>query len=265
MRHEIFSIPLDDISPSELDLLLSSWVSGVQQKMITTPNPEFLLLARKDEEFKNILKQSDLSLPDGVGLRYAVAALTDKKLHFRQTGVDLVEKLFHIADIYKKKIVIIDGLNQSGYKSKLIFQQKYPNAQVFIVNPGIVSFPIATHVQKEISDLSPDILFVALGQGKQEKFIHELLKDIPSLKIAVGVGGAFDMISGLRPRAPLFLRKIGLEWAWRVCVEPSRMGRILNAVFIFPLIVVWGTLKQHRFLRACKNVIPEIYRQLTSL
>jgi N-acetylglucosaminyldiphosphoundecaprenol N-acetyl-beta-D-mannosaminyltransferase len=262
MRHEIFSIPLDDISSSDLDRLLSDWVNGVQQKMITTPNPEFLLLSRKNEEFKNILKQSDLSLPDGVGLRYAVAALTDKTLSHRQTGVDLVGKILYIANTYRKKIVIVDGLNQSGEASKILFERKYPNAQIFVVNPGVVSFPISKSVQKEILERSPDILFVALGQGKQEKFIKELTQSIPSIKISVGVGGAFDMISGLKPRAPMFLRKTGLEWLWRVYVEPSRIGRISNAVFIFPLVVVWGTLKQRRFLKACRNVFPEIIDQL---
>lgn len=85
MRHHLFEVPIDDFSNAELDQQLTEWVNGTVSKFLTTPNPEFLLLARKDEEFRKILQSSDLSLPDGVGLRYAIAALTDKRLLHRQT------------------------------------------------------------------------------------------------------------------------------------------------------------------------------------
>ena len=91
--HNIFSHRLDDLSDQELGQLFSDWLNGAKPKIIVTPNPEFLLLARHDKEFAELLSQSDLSLPDGVGLKYAVAALTDQKLEHRHTGVDTLEYL----------------------------------------------------------------------------------------------------------------------------------------------------------------------------
>ena len=103
-----------------------------------------------------------------------------------------------------------------------------------------------------INDAAPRILLVALGQGKQEKWIFAHLDKLPSVKLAVGVGGSFDYISGLTPRAPKFLRRAGLEWLYRLIREPKRWPRILNAIIVFPLLI----LKEKIFGK--KNPPPEI-------
>ena len=90
--------------------------------------------------------------------------------------------------------------------------------------------------------VKPDILFVAFGHGKQEKWINEYLRDLPSVKIAMGVGGAFDYLSGQTSRAPLWMRKIGLEWLYRLIREPKRLKRIWRAVIIFPIYFVKSAL-----------------------
>lgn len=265
MRHHIFDLPIDDISNENLDAQLTEWINGTAQKFITTPNPEFVLLAHKDEEFRKILQSSDLSLPDGVGLRYAIAALTDKKLEYRQTGVELVGRLINIANLNHKRVLFVGGEEGAAEKTKQTFEKLFPEIQISIFDPGQVTFPVSDHILEALLEISPDILLVALGQKKQEKFIQEVLPNVPSIRLAVGVGGAFEMLAGLKPRAPRYLSRMGLEWVWRVFIEPRRMGRILNASFVFPIMVVYGTLRQHRFLKACRNVIPEIYRQLTGL
>jgi len=265
MRHQIFDIPIDDLSDGELDQILHEWVVGNAQKIITTPNPEFLLLSRHDASFKSILQKSDLSLPDGVGLRFAVVALTDETLKHRQTGVDLVDRLMRIGAETGKRLVVVDGLDRSAEKVKATFEQKYPGIQLSTFQPGSISFPLSESIMNRLNELHPEILLVALGQGKQERFIEDILPNIPSIRIAVGVGGAFDMLSGRKPRAPQILRRLGLEWLWRVLIEPRRIGRIFRAVFIFPLLVISCTLTSHRFWKAVRRVVPEIYRQLTGI
>ena len=84
------------------------------------------------------------------------------------------------------------------------------------------------------------VLFVAFGMGKQEKWIYENIEKLPSVKIAMGVGGAFDYISGSVPRAPLLLRTLGLEWAYRLWKQPSRIGRIWNATAVFMWLFLTG-------------------------
>ncbi|MEK7627477.1 MAG: WecB/TagA/CpsF family glycosyltransferase [Patescibacteria group bacterium] len=89
----------------------------------------------------------------------------------------------------------------------------------------------------EIRKFAPDILFVAFGAPRQEQWICDNLPLLPSVKLAIGVGGAIDMISGKLPRAPKIIRKMGAEWLWRFCLEPRRAKRIFNAVAVFPFIV----------------------------
>src|SRR3989338_5352072 len=89
---------------------------------------------------------------------------------------------------------------------------------------------------EHINAVKPEILFVALGHGRQEKWIYENFEKLPSVKLAMGVGGAFDFFAGRIRRAPKLLRSVGLEWLWRLILEPRRYGRILNAVLVFPYL-----------------------------
>ena len=268
--HKLLGVRIDDLDDLELERKLEGWLRELKTHVIVTPNPEFILLSLKDVTFKTLLNKSDLSLPDGVGLRFAIAALTEDRLQHRHTGVDLVYTLAQIAARMNRRVLLLGGYNTSSLQTKNILQKLYPTLEIESMDPGYIrtmfdSVEIPETVIAQIQLYKPTVLIVALGQGKQEKFIDQIRSNIPELCVAVGVGGAFDTISGAIPRAPIFMRKIGMEWLWRVWVEPKRIGRILNAIFVFPAVIVWGTLKQHKFIRACKSVFPEIYHQLKGL
>lgn len=246
----IFGVRIDDVSSSELPSRLSAWLDEQKPHAIFTPNPEFLLLAREDPTFAELLNKSDLSLPDGVGLRFAVAAMTPQRLHHRQTGIDT---LFLLADLCARKhrrLLLLGGINAAASDAAHVFKKKYPELDVVSLDPGFLpggftSLAIPSTLFDKIRELRPDVLAVALGQGRQERFIVDVMPQLPSLKIAIGVGGAFDTVSGRLKRAPLWMRHYGLEWLWRVLIEPKRIQRTLRAVVIFPSVVIWDTLK-HR-------------------
>ena len=113
---------------------------------------------------------------------------------------------------------------------------------LFGAGPGVAEKAIENLKSKysglRIDEKEPSILFVALGAPKQEKWIVKNLKEMPSVKLAVGVGGAFDFISGRVRRAPRFVQDIGLEWLWRFGRQPWRAKRIYNAVAKFPWLVI---------------------------
>ena len=94
-----------------------------------------------------------------------------------------------------------------------------------------------------INKAKPDVLFVALGQVKQEKWIIKNLPKLPSVCLAMGVGGSFDYISKIIPRAPKFARILGLEWLVRLILQPKRIKRIWNAVAVFMWLVVKNKVK----------------------
>ena len=267
MKHDLYGIRIDDLDDAVLDQQLKTWLNGQGSHVIVTPNPEFVLLARRNENFKRLLNKSDLSIADGVGLRFAIAALTNNRLQNRHTGVDLVDRLMNIANETGNHVLLFGGDTYSAEKTKKRMLKLYPMLNIEAIDPGHVvgnvdHSEIEEPLIEQVQSTHPEILIAALGQGKQEQFIDKIRSELPTLKIAIGIGGALDTLSGNKPRAPIIVRKIGLEWVWRMCIEPVRAKRIANAVFVFPIMVICDTLKQHRFLKACRNVIPEIARQL---
>jgi N-acetylglucosaminyldiphosphoundecaprenol N-acetyl-beta-D-mannosaminyltransferase len=115
-----------------------------------------------------------------------------------------------------------------------------------LVNKSQIHFEITDDIYKSknnelvqrINEAQPDILFVAFGAPKQEKWIYENIKKMPSVKLAIGVGGSFDFISGKIKRAPLIFQKLGLEWLWRLILEPCRIKRIYTATLKFGWLVL---------------------------
>jgi N-acetylglucosaminyldiphosphoundecaprenol N-acetyl-beta-D-mannosaminyltransferase len=247
IRHKIFGIKIDDISTNELTDLFLKWINESQAKTIFTPNPEFILKALKDKNFAQLLNISDLSLADGVGLKFAISMLTKGRLLNRQTGIDTLHLLAKCCADTEKRLVLIGGEKNSAQKTADVLIHQFPKLNVLTIEPGFISENSSKRIiedllKNKIRSLAPDVIAVALSFGKQERFIKEIISHIPGLKIAIGIGGAFDTISGRLPRAPFWMRNNGLEWLWRLCIEPKRIKRILRAVILFPIVVIWAKL-----------------------
>jgi UDP-N-acetyl-D-mannosaminuronic acid transferase (WecB/TagA/CpsF family) len=118
MSFVLNDIHLDHYSPNQLEILLHAWVTGNQQKWIVTPNPEFFLYARKHDWFKDLLNRAHLSIPDGVGLRYAIAAMGLGRLRFRKTGVDTLLQLAEICEEQEKTLVLFGAENKRAERSR---------------------------------------------------------------------------------------------------------------------------------------------------
>ncbi len=263
MHHEVFGVRFDDVSRENLTACLRIWLNEGDAHTVVTPNPEFLLEARGNAAFRELLNGSDLVLPDGVGIRYAVAALSDRTLTHRHTGADVLELLATLCAEQGKTLLLFGGLPGSAQSAADVFRRRSPRLRVIAFDPGQIDpSRLSSDLLQKLREAHPDVLAVALGQGKQERFIREVAPHLPSLRIAIGVGGALDMLSGKRPRAPRWLRATGLEWLWRLIIEPKRARRIARAVFLFPAVVACATLKRRRFLHACRRVFAEVFDQL---
>lgn len=268
IHHHLFNVRIDDLDHDELDQQLSLWLLGHEQKMIVTPNSEFLVRARRDDEFLAMLNVSDLSLPDGIGVKYATAAL-DEVLQNRHTGVDTFLHLCWLCAEKGKKILLLGGDPGSAEQAVLIVKQKHPMIEAIGIDPGglalnrVGEIEIPDDLIEKINALAPDAIAVALGAGKQEAFMVQHLAKWPSIKVAIGVGGTFETVAGVIPRAPTHWRSIGVEWLWRLCQEPRRFRRIITASIYWPLLVAWEARRQGRFIKACRNVFPTVARQIT--
>lgn len=245
---EILGVKIDSLSINEAAAKARDFLYSNKQNLIFTPNPEMLVDAQSDKYFKKVLNLSDLNLSDGFGVSFV--SLGKIK---RVTGADFVFKLCELAQKENKSVYLLGaGSKEVLQKTVNNLKKQFPNLHIVGFNPGPkIDFIVVEDENKifaeqnandnTIHDIimsAPDILLVAFGHNKQEKWIYENLVNLPSVRIAMGVGGSFDYISGAVRRAPCFLRKIGLEWVYRLAVQPWRFRRILKAIFLFPLCLL---------------------------
>ncbi len=264
LSHDILGVRVDDQTDAELDQTLKDMLAGTRANIVVTPNPEFILSAREDAEFRAILKDADLSLPDGAGLRYAVAALTDDEiLAHRHTGVDALGTLARLSAETGKRMLLLGGTGKDPETVGASFKKLYPSLDIVALDPGIIDDDVprlSEAITSRVRSLEPVIIAVALGagrgsrQGKQEKVMTLLADQIPSVRILIGVGGAVRTLAHPNLLPPPAWRKRGLEWLWRLIKQPWRWQRIGKAVIIFPLVVAWECVGRRRLFKAVKRV-----------
>lgn len=211
-----------------LEYILQSLEKRHEKYYIVTPNPELLLIAHKNPEYKKILNHARLALCDGTGV-FLAAKFLRKGIRQKITGVDFMEKLCKRVSEKPITVGFLGGGLGVAEKTAECLVSKYPGLKVAFAAP-------------EWLDKSPrspiDILFVAFGSPKQEEWIAENIDKLP-VKIVMGVGGAFDFISGKVPRSPLFVRRLGLEWLFRLIRQPWRIKRQIS-LFEF----IWLVFKE---------------------
>ncbi len=242
MKVNILGIKIDNLGKTEVLKKIDDFLSDGRQHHLVTANPEMVVAAGKDEKFLEILNKADLTVPDGFGLILAARYLR-QPLQERITGVDLMLDICQIAEQKNCSVYLLGGEEGISKRAAEKIVKKFPRLRVAGAESGgkmeISDFRFQiSDLIKKINNAEPNILFVALGAGKQEKFIAENLDKMSSVKIAMGVGGAFDFISGKIKRAPKWMRKIGLEWLWRLFIEPWRLKRILTATIKFSWLVI---------------------------
>lgn len=236
----ILGVNISTLNKKEILEKIKRFLKDGKQHQVVTPNPEFLLSAKKDEEFFYILNNADLAIPDGIGLKFAGWAM-GKNIH-RFAGADLVKDILKIARENNLKIAVLNwsgGLSNSADIESAI-KRDYSELQLLTLDIGREP-RITNNESRIINDFQPDILFCTLGAPWQEKLIYHNLKNLSSVKLAIGIGGAFDFLTGKIKRAPGLMRRLGLEWLWRLFKQPRRWKRICNAVIAFPaLFLKWG-------------------------
>lgn len=242
-RVTILGIPFDRLTLEEaITRLLQILAENLRQPFfVATPNPEMLLETLKNPEFKDVLQKTDLNIPDGAGIIFA-AKVNGTPLKERVTGTDLMQHL--CAKITPKTKVFLlgaaDGVAERT-KDKLLSHKKINIVGTYSGSPDASN---DQKLREIVNAAAPELLFVAYGAPKQELWLARNLPHLKSVKVAIGVGGAFDFISGIRKRAPLIFQKLALEWLYRLIQEPHRIKRIFNAVVIFPLLFLLAKFKK---------------------
>ncbi len=255
----ILGVRIDRVNMAQALTLISEWVNADTKRYIVTPNIEFIMAAQDNKEFKDILNSADLAIPDSSRFGWANQIIEAKspiekialwpfftlsKLNFIKpfpvtTGTDLV---YQVAREFSKSghsIGLIGGNKGVAENAAECLKAKCPALKVAFalegprirVNGEPENSQNHSLIYKDLSRCS--ILFVALGHIKQELWIKKHMREIDA-KVFVGVGGAFDYISGSVPRAPKIFRNLGLEWLFRLAIQPWRIKRFGSLVrFVF--------------------------------
>lgn len=232
-EYKLLGLKINILPEYELKNKLLDFLNSSNQHQIITTNPEFIVVAQKNQKFFDIINQSSISLIDGSGIAMALKYLDyNVSLDNRVTGVRLTEILINLAIAQKSKMMFC--LYQNGLTNKYqlsdTLRKKFPKLN-FKISYQDDALEIA-------AKFLPDVILVGYGAPLQDIWIFDNLKKIPTAKIAAGVGGTFDFMSGTIKRAPKIMQSLALEWLWRLILKPKRLMRIIRAVIIFPYFVI---------------------------
>jgi N-acetylglucosaminyldiphosphoundecaprenol N-acetyl-beta-D-mannosaminyltransferase len=237
-RIQILDLPVDAITYEEWLKIIEHWVAVPDDAPhhVCTINPEFIMIARRDINFFNILSRADLCVPDGIGLLWAAKHL-GHPLPERVTGSDGVPKIAARAAEKGWRLFFLGAAPGVADQAAAVLRAKYPGLQIVGTYSGSPAPDEEDTLVAMVNSSNADILFVAYGAPEQDKWIA---RNLPRLHVqmAMGVGGSFDFIAGVVPRAPLWMRRMGLEWLFRLYLQPWRIVRMLRLPR-FVLAVVW--------------------------
>lgn len=196
---------------------------------IVTVNPEIAIQTIIDNDFKEVLKTSTINTADGVGISWAINFLYNKQID-RITGSDSFETICNYCAELNQSAFLYGAAPGVAQKAAEMLTERIESLEIAGVyspdKPGIPFENLPLDTQDSLRSAS--VVFVALGAPAQEKWIHENLGKLPNCKLIIGIGGSFDFITGNVKRAPAVFRKSGLEWMYRLYLQPSRWKRMLR-------------------------------------
>lgn len=201
-----------------------------EKTIIVTPNAEIAYQCKRDKNLLDTVNSADLILPDGIGIVYAAKILNEKPLN-RIPGIDFATEMLKIAENRGNKIFLLGakpGIAEAAAKN---LKNAFKNLNICGVNDGY--FKNSDDVIKKINSSQADIVFVCLGFPNQELFMQKNKQNIQA-SVMIGLGGSLDVFAGNVKRAPVFFRKLGLEWFYRLITQPARFFRMLK----LPLFVL---------------------------
>jgi N-acetylglucosaminyldiphosphoundecaprenol N-acetyl-beta-D-mannosaminyltransferase len=221
----ILNVSVHDVTMIETLDWIDHFVKERSPHQICTVNPEFIMAAQKDSEFRQILNQSALNIPDGVGVLWAARRL-GHPLRQRVGGSDLVIQITQWASLAGWKIFMLGAAEGVAEQAATKLRSLYPAINIVGTFAGSPSIDREAGIADRVRACSADILFVAYGAPQQDKWIARNL-DRTGASVGIGIGGALDFIIGKQKRAPTWIQRISLEWLYRLIREPQRWKRQL--------------------------------------
>lgn len=232
----ILNVKVHTLTMAHTLALIEAFIASGQPHQLVTVNPEFVIAAQQDHAFREIINNAALALPDGIGLLKAARFLRTLPLPERVPGSDLVVRLAELSHRRGYRLYFLGAQPGVAEQAAARLTQRYPRLNVVGCYAGSPSLAENEAIVQRVRAASPDILLVAYGAPRQDKWIARNLARL-QVPVCLGVGGSFDFIAGTAKRAPRWLQRLGLEWLHRLLMQPWRWRRIWNAVPRFSWLV----------------------------
>ena len=238
MRINVCGVEIDRYNFDQvLERIVDHAVAGKPPEYVVTPNAMHIVSLQADPLFQEIYRQAFLVVPDGVSLIWS-AQFLNTPLNGRVNGTDLFEQLCAAAAETGLKVFLLGGRAGAADAAKHVLETRHPCLNIVGTHCppyGFESQPTElAAINAKIKSVQPDLLFVGLGAPKQEKWIAANYQEL-SVPISVGIGVSFELVADMVSRAPVWMQKTGLEWLFRLIVEPKRLWKryiVGNPLFI---------------------------------
>lgn len=241
-RLDIGSIAVDEYSQAALiDDVLHHALHGRTTRQIVTANAQFYVLAQKSRRYRECIRRAHYICADGMPIVWACSTLYGEHVP-RIAGVSLIEKLCRLGAAHGIRLFLLGGKPGAADLTANILKKNYPGIRIAGTDCPPYGFErreeLLQKVLEHISTTKPHVVFVGLGAPKQEFFIRDHVRHL-NVPLAVGVGGSFEILSGKLKRAPMWMQASGLEWAFRLSQEPSRLWKrylVGNTEFLWHIV-----------------------------
>jgi N-acetylglucosaminyldiphosphoundecaprenol N-acetyl-beta-D-mannosaminyltransferase len=239
-RVDILGVGFDRLALVDAVSEIERRLDGGQRTFVVTANPEFVMHCRGDHELAEIAARADLVIPDGTGAVVAARLLGDP-LPGRAPGRLLVDRLAAVATDRRLSLFLLGAGPGVADRAAAILRARHPDLRIAGTYAG--SADDDADVVPRVAAAAPDVVLVAFGMPRQERWIARNLVRLPSVRVAVGVGGSLDYLAGTAKAPPGVVHAIGLEWLWRLVRDPSRWRR-QRVLPMFVFLVLLARLRR---------------------
>lgn len=238
-RVSILGMPIDRLTMDETMARIHEFITGDRPRLIVTADSSGIVQAQTDPVLRQLYLEADLVTPDSAGIVWA-ARRYGGAIPGRVSGVDLVDRVCAASADRGYRIFFLGAAPGVAELAAERMRLVHPGCNIVGARHGYFPEESDAVVAQEVAQAKPDVLFVAMGIPRQEKFIRAT-QHIIRAKVSMGVGGSFDVFSGKTRRAPAILQRLHLEWMWRLILNPTKLAKVK----LLPRFV-WLVLKDRR-------------------
>jgi len=222
----LFGLNIDRVNMDETVGLIDKYIAQKSPRQIVTLDSSMIVIAKGDRQLHDIVEHADLVTPDGAGVIWA-SKLLGKPILNRVSGVDLVSQVCEMSAARGITVYFLGAAPGVADEAAENLRKKHPGAKIVGTRHGFFSDADEPLIVADIAAKRPDVLFVAFGIPKQEKFIQKYKSSLGA-SVCVGIGGSFDVHSGRVRRAPVWMQEAGLEWLFRLIQNPKKFSKVMT-------------------------------------